>query len=68
MGGFTLNGTAWRLRIPPDSPLYGVSKANNVFEFLAMAVTLWILIKECQATAVTKQCILLLGDSTSALG
>jgi hypothetical protein len=68
LGGFTLNGTAWRLQIPPTSPLFGVSKANNVFEFLAMAVTLWILIIECQTKGETEQCILLLGDSTSALG
>jgi hypothetical protein len=68
LGGFTLNGTAWRLRIPAGSPLYGISKANNVFKFLAMAVTLWILILECRAADTTEQCILLLGDSTSALG
>jgi hypothetical protein len=68
MGGFTLNGTAWRLQLPPDSPLYGVSKANNVFEFLAMAVTLWIIINECDATTETEQCILLLGNSTLAQG
>jgi hypothetical protein len=68
LGGFTLSGTAWRIRIPAESPLFGVSKANNVFEFLAMAVTLWILIRECQAKGDTEQCILLLGDSTSALG
>jgi hypothetical protein len=68
LGGFTLNGTAWRLQIPAASPLFGVSKANNVFEFLAMAVTLWLLILECKAAGDTEQCLLLLGDSTSALG
>jgi hypothetical protein len=40
MGGFTWKGRAWRLRIPPECLLHGVSEANNVLEFLAMAVTI----------------------------
>jgi hypothetical protein len=68
LGGFTINGTAWRIRLPTSSPIYGVSKANNVFEFLAMAVTLWILVLECRQTSQSEQCLLILGDSTSALG
>jgi hypothetical protein len=68
LGGFSANGTAWRLKIPAQSPLFGVAKANNVFEFLAMAVTLWLILLKCNKAADTEECILILGDSTSALG
>jgi hypothetical protein len=56
-------GWAWRIKIPSASPIYGVSKANNVFEFLAMAVTLWILVLECRHKGKDEQCILILGDN-----
>jgi hypothetical protein len=68
LGGFLINGTAWRLRIPAQSPLFGVLKANNVFEFLTMAVTLWLILLECNKKSKREECILILGDSTSALG
>jgi hypothetical protein len=63
LGGLTINGTAWRIKIPSASPIYGVSKAKNVFEFLAMAVTLWILVLECRHKGKDEQCILILGDN-----
>jgi hypothetical protein len=56
------------VRIPPDSPIYGISEANNVLEFLALAINLWTIIKECETENSTEDCILILGDSTSALG
>ncbi len=65
MGGFTWSGTAWRLRIPPSSVLHGLDAANNILEYLAMVVTLWLQIKECQQP---HECILALGDNTSAIG
>jgi hypothetical protein len=68
LGGFTFSGTAWRIRIPQSSPIYGVSRANNVFEFLALAITLWLVIIDCSKSDLEDQCILALGDSTSALG
>jgi hypothetical protein len=68
MGGFTWTGRAWRIRIPPSSAIYGVSEANNVLEFLAMAVTIWIVILDCTARGLTDECILSLGDNTSAIG
>jgi hypothetical protein len=68
MGGFTWTGRAWRLRIPRSSPLYGLSEANNVLEFLAMAVTIWLLLLDCTAQGLTEECILCLGDNTSAIG
>jgi hypothetical protein len=46
LGGFLLSGRAWRIQIPPFSPIYGVDIANNVLEFLAMLVTIWLTILE----------------------
>ena len=68
MGGFTWSGTAWRLKIPSDSPICGKSVANNVLEFLAMAVTLWLVTLECDAKNLQEECIISLGDNTSAIG
>jgi hypothetical protein len=68
MGGFTWLGRAWRIRIriPEESPIYGDSTANNVLEFLAMAVTIWIIIRDCDANG--QECVMSLGDNTSAIG
>jgi hypothetical protein len=68
MGDFTWSGRAWRIRIPPSSAIYGVSEANNVLEFLAMAVTIWIILLDCKTHGITNECILSLGDNTSAIG
>jgi hypothetical protein len=51
-----------------DSPLYSVSKASNVFEFLALPITLWLLLLNCKNHQFFKNFLLVLGDSTSALG
>ena len=67
LGGWTWSGIAWRLRIPPSSPIYNVSESNNFLEFLAMAVTIWLDILECRRLGLTEQCILSLGDNTSAI-
>lgn len=49
LGGFSWgSGCAWRLRIPKSSPLRGDCTANNVLEFLTMAITTWIIIKDCK--------------------
>jgi hypothetical protein len=68
MGGFTWTGQAWRIRISPSSIIYGVLEANNVLEFLAMAITIWLIILDCAARDLTNECILGLGDNTSAIG
>jgi hypothetical protein len=68
MGGFTWSGRAWRLQIPPSSTIYNVSEANNVLEFLAMAVTIWLIILDCDAQGLLDECVLSLGDNTSAIG
>jgi hypothetical protein len=68
LGGFLLSGRGWRLRIPPLSPIYGVDIANNVLEFLAMLVTIWLTILECDLEGSQQDCILAMGDNTSAIG
>jgi hypothetical protein len=52
----------------PSSVVYGMSEAKNVLEFLAMAITLWLIILDCAARDFTGECILGLGDNTSAIG
>jgi hypothetical protein len=68
LGGFTWSGRAWRLRIPLSSPLYGDDTVNDVLEFLAMAITLWIITIECDEQHTKHEYILSLGDNTSAIG
>ncbi len=64
IGGFLLDGFAWRLRIPTCSLIYQRKQSNNVLEFLGMAINIWIATKRGQKF----DCILALGDNTSALG
>ena len=68
IGGFLLSGRAWRIRIPESSPIYGIDIANNVLEFLGMMVTIWLVLIECEETESEQDCILALGDNTSAIG
>jgi hypothetical protein len=68
IGGFLISGRAWRIRIPESSPIYGLDIANNVLEFLGMMVTIWLVIIECEETGSEQDCILALGDNTSAIG
>ena len=66
MGGYSLSGRAWRLRLPAGHPLRGHSGINNLLEFTAMVVNVWL---ECiDAAPGSLPCILALGDSTSAIG
>jgi hypothetical protein len=65
LGGYSVNGRAWRIRIPESSPIFGSPKVNNLLEFLAMVVNVWL---ECEDSRKTFQCILALGDNTSAIG
>ena len=68
IGGFLLSGRAWRIRIPESSPIYGLDIANNVLEFLGMMVTIWLVLIECEENGSEQECILALGDNTSAIG
>jgi hypothetical protein len=58
------SGRAWRIRIPKDSILYGSPLINNLLEFIGMAVNIWL---EC-LVAEANDCIMALGDNTSAVG
>jgi hypothetical protein len=65
IGGFLLRtGQAWRIRIPVTSILYGSPLINNLLEFIGMAVNIWL---EC-LVAQEHDCILSIGDNTSAVG
>jgi hypothetical protein len=65
IGGYSLNGRAWRIRIPTTSPIFGSSKVNNLLEFLGMVINVWL---ECESSHDPHQCILALGDNMSAIG
>ena len=67
LGGFTHFGRAWRLKIDQSSPIYGVDAANNALEFLGMAITLLLSLKECEERHLVDEVILILGDNTSAV-
>ena len=65
LGGFLLqSGRAWRLRIPKGSILFGSALINNLLEFIGMAVNIWL---ECLESD-PNDCILAIGDNTSAVG
>ena len=66
MGGYSLSGRAWRLRIPTDHPVHGLAGANNLLEFITMVVNVWL---ECIDSGHHElPCILAIGDSSSAIG
>ena len=48
LGGFTWSRRAWRLMVPKNSPLHGDCIANNFLEFLAMVITIWLVLLECE--------------------
>lgn len=64
IGGFLLDGFAWRVRIPTCSYIYNCNHSNNALEFLGMAINIWLAIKRGQRL----DCILAIGDNTSAIG
>jgi hypothetical protein len=65
IGGFLLDGRAWRVRIPKSSPIYGQSIVNNFLEFLGMIVNVWLM---CRAFNGRSEALLAVGDNTSAIG
>ncbi len=66
VGRYSLRGPGWRFAIPRSSPLYGDSRFNNLWEFLGMVVGIWLEIMA--ADEGSSECILALGDNTSAIG
>ena len=67
LGGYTLGGFAWRIRVPKNAPFYGDDSANNVLEFLGMAVSILLLLRESRQADEKFPCLLVLGDNTSAI-
>ena len=65
LGGYSLSGRAWRIRIPPNHELRGHAGVNNLLEFMGMVINVWL---ECDAPDSQQSCILAIGDSTSAIG
>ena len=63
MGGFDTNGRAWRFHIPEE--LQGRAHIN-LLEFLTQLIGIWIAIDE--GSLKEEDCILAMGDSTTALG
>jgi hypothetical protein len=68
LGGFTLRGRAWQLRIPESCAFYGDSTINNILEFLGMMVTTWLILLDCDSLGLSEECLLVLGDNISAIG
>jgi hypothetical protein len=67
LGGYTLGGSAWRIRVPQDCPFYGDDSVNNVLEFLGMAISALLLLSEVARDGERFPCLLALGDNTSAI-
>jgi len=67
LGGYSLQGMAWRIRVPQDCPFYGDDTANNVLEFLGMAISVLLLLREAAEDQEDHPCLLVLGDNTSAV-
>jgi hypothetical protein len=65
VGGYNLTGRAWRFLIPPTSPIFGSKVVNNLLEFLGMVIGIWLI---CLDSTTSSECILALGDNTSAIG
>ena len=67
-GGFPWTGFAWRFKVPRESPLCGLDAANNLLEFLALTVTVWLLVIECRRLLLRDECLMALSDNSSAIG
>jgi hypothetical protein len=65
VGGYNLQGRAWRFPIPSSSPIFGSNLVNNLLEFLGMVIGIWLI---CLEPDNPSECILAIGDNTSAIG
>ena len=65
IGGYSITGRAWRIRVPKDSIIYGNKRVNNLLEFLGMVINIWL---ACLEPGSSQACILAIGDNTSAIG
>ena len=67
LGGFTHGGRGWRLKLNPALSAHGNNVTNNVLEFLGIAITLWMLLIECEEMGLVNELLLILGENTSAI-
>jgi hypothetical protein len=67
LGGYTLKGKAWRIRVPSNCAFYGDDSVNNVLELLGMAISILLLLEEAVSANERFPCLLVLGDNTSAI-
>jgi hypothetical protein len=67
LGGYTFSGRAWRVKIPIDCIFRGDDTVNNVLEFLGMAVSVLLLLREAEEENESFPCLMVLGDNTSAI-
>jgi hypothetical protein len=58
-------GRAWRSPIPSSSPIFGSNLVNSLLEFLGMVIDIWLI---CREPNNPSECILTMGDNTSAIG
>jgi hypothetical protein len=65
IGGYTLAGRGWRIQIPPLSLIFGSDVVNNLLEFIGMVINVWLI---CLEAHPLSECILAIGDNTSAIG
>ena len=65
LGGYSISGHAWRLQLPNGHPLRDHPRINNLLEFTAIVVNIWL---KCIDSTVPHPCILVIEDSTSAIG
>jgi hypothetical protein len=64
IGSYSLSSCTWQICTPESCALYGLSIFNKNL-FLGMVVNVWLM---CQDASSPKECLLALGDNTSAIG
>ena len=55
------------MKVNPALASHGEDVANNLLEFLGMAITLWLSLIECREQDLIDEVILILGDNTCAI-
>lgn len=66
VGGYSLGGKVWRIRVPKDSVIYGDNLVNKVLEFLGKAISVKLLLIEAKDRQ--DPCLHVLRDNMSAIG
>lgn len=64
VGGFRGDRRAWCIKIPKSSIMFGLNAINNFLELLGVVINIWLICQE----VTTPACILVLSDSSSAVG